>query len=188
MTVRTVLVFALVACRGSESPRATPVKLDPHSHAVPNRVAVRHLSLELTVDFARKTLAGTAVLSFVRHDPTARELVLDSDGLVIEAVTDCQTHQPLAHTLGARSKVTAQALSIALPARGDCIDVAYHTAPRRRRPAVGRARGHLGQGPPDAVHAERRRSSRGPGSRCRTRRACASPTTRRSTCPRGSGR
>ena len=129
MTVRTVLVFALIACRGTERPRATPVKLDPHSHAQPNRVAVRHLSLELTVDFARKTLAGKAVLSFVRHDSTARELVLDSNGLVIEAVTDCQTHQPLAHTLGAREKVTAQALSIALPARGDCIDVAYHTGP-----------------------------------------------------------
>jgi aminopeptidase N len=96
---------------------------------MPNRVAVRHLSLELTVDFARKTLAGKAELSLVRHDATAHEVILDSDGLVIEAVTDCATHQPLAHTLGERAKVTAQALSIALPERGDCIDVAYHTGP-----------------------------------------------------------
>ncbi len=124
-----VCVLVLLGCKGAEPPRSVPVKPDPHSHAQPDRVAVRHLSLDLTVDFEHKTLAGTAALTVLRHDPTATDVVLDSNGLVISSVVDCATKRSLHHELGPANQRIAQALTIALPERGDCIEIAYRTGP-----------------------------------------------------------
>jgi leukotriene-A4 hydrolase len=124
-----VCALVLVGCKGTERPRPTPVKPDPHSHAQPDRVAVRHLSLDLTVDFAKQTLAGSAALTVVRNDRAAKEVVLDTNGLVISSITDCATKQPLHYELGPVNKLIAQALTVTLPEHGDCVAIAYRTGP-----------------------------------------------------------
>ncbi|WP_183095277.1 hydrolase/aminopeptidase [Nocardioides stalactiti] len=60
---------------------------DPHSYARPNEIAVSHLSLDLTVDFEARQLAGAATLTLDRRDPDAREVVLDTWRLDVRAVT-----------------------------------------------------------------------------------------------------
>jgi aminopeptidase N len=91
---------------------------DPHSQAESDRVAVRHLALDLGVDFAAKQLAGTARLTVTRIDPHA-PLVLDSEKLTLTAVTDCATKAPLRYTLD----------PIRIELAGDCVEIAYHTSP-----------------------------------------------------------
>ncbi|HEX8407265.1 MAG TPA: M1 family metallopeptidase [Thermoanaerobaculia bacterium] len=59
---------------------------DIHSFARPDQAAVRHLALELTVDFERRWLHGSATLH-VDVAPGARELVLDTNGLTVDRVT-----------------------------------------------------------------------------------------------------
>jgi leukotriene-A4 hydrolase len=59
---------------------------DIHSFARPEEAVVRHLALELDVDFERRRLAGSATLT-VDTAPGARELVLDTQGLTVERVT-----------------------------------------------------------------------------------------------------
>ena len=48
---------------------------DPHSYANPEESRVRHLDLDLTVDFTQKKLKGSVTLAL---DPAGRELVLDT--------------------------------------------------------------------------------------------------------------
>lgn len=63
-----------------------PPPRDPHSHARPEKARVTHVALELTADFERKVLSGTATLDIERADD-ADEIILDVDGLVIHRVT-----------------------------------------------------------------------------------------------------
>src|SRR5688572_20210445 len=58
---------------------------DVHSHARPEHVRVRHVELDLEVDFGRQRLSGHATLTVERTsgDPT-QPLVLDSRGLQID--------------------------------------------------------------------------------------------------------
>jgi aminopeptidase N len=59
---------------------------DPHSFAEPGKFLVRHVDLDLAVDFNARRLEGTAELTVEQVDPAASELVLDSSGLEIRTV------------------------------------------------------------------------------------------------------
>jgi leukotriene-A4 hydrolase len=123
------VVLALVlSCKGADHPIA-PVKSDPHSVAEPARVAVRHVSLDLTVDFDKRTLHGAANLELVRRDRGA-PLRLDTAGLVIEGVADCASKQPRKFELEPSHRVRGRALVIEQP--GDCVAIAYRTGPDAR--------------------------------------------------------
>jgi aminopeptidase N len=64
-----------------------PFPDDPHSRARPNEIAVRHLDLDVTVDFDEHRLSGLAELELERHTADATELVLDTWQLEIASVT-----------------------------------------------------------------------------------------------------
>lgn len=59
--------------------------MDRHSHSRPDQVVVRHLDMDLRLDFDRREVRGVARLDLERKDPAA-PLVLDAQGLGIEAV------------------------------------------------------------------------------------------------------
>lgn len=99
---------------------------DPHSFADPASARVRHLSLALRADFESKTLAGTASLDLERA-PDAREVVLDTAGLAIRAVTD-GSGVALEHRLGAHDPALGAPLSISLRPDTTRVVVAYSTA------------------------------------------------------------
>jgi leukotriene-A4 hydrolase len=77
----------LFACAASpELPARGPaIPMDIHSHARPERVSVTHVSLDLTVDFEKRRIAGSAELELHRFDREA-PLVLDQQALEIVAV------------------------------------------------------------------------------------------------------
>lgn len=120
--VRILIGLLLVACKGDERPVPPPVR-DPHSYAEPDRVAVKHVELELDVDFTKRTLRGTARLTLARHDRDA-PLRLDADSLAIESVTDCATKQPLAYELTPKLPIMGSALVVK---SADCVAIAYAT-------------------------------------------------------------
>ncbi len=130
--MRAVLCAVLLAvgCKGSARPQLAPIKHDPHSLAHPERIAVKHLSLALDVDFAARTLTGTATLQLDRRDPGATQVVLDTDALTIRSVTDCASKQPLPYDLAPAVKVLGRGLAVTVAS--DCIVVAYQTAPDAR--------------------------------------------------------
>ncbi|MEO6386715.1 MAG: M1 family metallopeptidase [Croceibacterium sp.] len=60
---------------------------DPSSYAQPEVARVTHLALDLNLDFAAKSVVGTATLDILGK-PGADTVVLDDRGLVISKVTD----------------------------------------------------------------------------------------------------
>lgn len=63
--------------------------VDPATYARPQEARVTHVDLDLALDFAGKTLGGTAGLD-IQAAPDAREVVLDTQGLTVTRVTDAQ--------------------------------------------------------------------------------------------------
>ena len=108
-----------------------PPAPDPHSRAGTGPARVRHLALDLTVDFAARTLAGTATWHLAQPAEAADALVLDARGLAIEAVV-AGPHaggSALAWDLGPDDPVLGQALRIALPPGTVVVTIRYRTGP-----------------------------------------------------------
>ncbi|MFT7526933.1 MAG: leukotriene-A4 hydrolase [Arenicella sp.] len=100
---------------------------DYHSLSNPEQVLVSHVSLDLTVDFKLKILDGTAELKFVRKNPKANMLRLDTRDLTIHKVTSEQGDIPF--TLQQPDGFLGSALEIMLPTEGNKVMVSYSTSP-----------------------------------------------------------
>jgi aminopeptidase N len=133
MLRRTLLGSALAApllaaCATTGASRSEPMAPLPHdasSYARPDEARVRHVSLALTADFERKVFRGKAMLDVVAR-PDAREIVLDSKGLVIAAVR--AGGREAAYTLGTHDEEKGAPLTIALNGARR-IEIEYESAP-----------------------------------------------------------
>jgi aminopeptidase N len=109
---------------------ATPEARDIHSYAQPLTARVMHVDLDLTADFAGQKMTGTAALD-IAAAPDAKEVVLDSKGLVIKAITD-DKGAALPWTLGKADPILGAPLTVQLPKGGGAakrIIVSYDSAP-----------------------------------------------------------
>ena len=82
------MVFALLGCLlvGLFCGQSYVVGQElPHSYARPDQVAIKHLHLDLKVDFAQKKLIGSATMTL---DQLGANLILDTDKLSIESIKD----------------------------------------------------------------------------------------------------
>ena len=105
---------------------------DPHSFANHDQVRVRHLTLDLDVDFGARKLRGFAELQLEWLDPSATTLVLDTRDLRIESVLVPQAEGPWQHApyrLDKSVPMFGQALRIRLPGRPQRVRVVYQTSP-----------------------------------------------------------
>ena len=86
--------------------------VDTHSFAKPEEARVKHVALDLAVDFEEKVLRGTATLD-LELAPDAKRVILDSKGLTIRRVTDAAGNT-LAYSQGKGDPVHGQPLSVIL--------------------------------------------------------------------------
>ncbi|HUR83574.1 MAG TPA: M1 family metallopeptidase [Thermoanaerobaculia bacterium] len=133
------VVLAALACRNEKPANDTATRTaaqtpaaaqrDPHSYSNPDQVRIEHIALDLTVDFAKKQLSGTANLR-VRNESNASTLILDTSGLTIHKVTIGNT--PVPFKLAAADPILGSKLEI--PVQGDTQNVAitYTTSPGAR--------------------------------------------------------
>ncbi len=106
---------------------AASQRLDPHSYARPDEVAVSHLDLDLVVDFATRTLAGTVELTLERRTGADR-LVLDTRDLEILSVrTD--DGGAVRFELGEPDPLLGRPLAIPLGPATRRVILAYRTRP-----------------------------------------------------------
>ena len=115
-----------------EAPRIAPIltsadAVDPHSYARPREARVHHVALDLGVDFDAKRLGGTATLDIERK-PDAKEIILDTDGLEIESITDGDG-QPLQFKLGSTDETLGAPLTVALGPNTKRLVIRYKSAP-----------------------------------------------------------
>ena len=103
---------------------------DVHSLGNPDVARPTHVSLDLSLDFGKKVVSGTAALdlSYPGGPAAARHLDLDTRGLVIESVT--AGGRPLAHALEPAVPNLGQRLRITLPAPPPArLEIRYRTGP-----------------------------------------------------------
>lgn len=101
---------------------------DVHSFSRPDEISVRHLSLDLTVDFESHKLRGSATLDLERHAP-ASEVVLDTRDLTIRRVTLDDANEDVAFTLGEPDKFMGRSLTIPIGEDTKRIRVEYESSP-----------------------------------------------------------
>ena len=100
----------------------------PHSCAKPDEIAVKHLHLDLNVDFETKKLSGTATLRLERK-PQTRQLHLDTCGLNILRVSTTNGEN-LEWILGEHISPLGSPLSISLPDQCTEVTISYETSPK----------------------------------------------------------
>jgi len=107
---------------------------DVHSFATPADVRVRHIDLDLEVDFETRVIRGTATLRVERiAKDTSKPLVLDSRGLKIEAIeasSDGKAFEKTAFERGKADPILGQALTVHAPVAVTAVRVRYATGPK----------------------------------------------------------
>ena len=133
MTRRFLGAAALLASTLAEPVRAAvpspATALDPHSFSRPAEIAVRHLELDLTVDFAARRLAGSATLTLDHRDPAATPLRLDTRDLEIAAVHLDGAAGPAPFTLAPAVPIFGQELAIPVARETRTVRIDYRTRP-----------------------------------------------------------
>lgn len=102
---------------------------DVWTHARPAEARVTHIDLALDVDFATKTISGTAMLDILAAKG-AKEIILDTLDLDIVEITDAQ-RRPLPYKLGVRDAELGSPLIIQLGAARK-IRIVYSARPDAR--------------------------------------------------------
>lgn len=102
------------------------------TYANTDAFATKHLVLDLTADFAAKTLAGTAELRLERRDPRAVEVVLDTRDLQIrraEAASGNGAWAEAPYRLDPPTAALGSALRVTVPATADRLRITYTSSP-----------------------------------------------------------
>uniref|UniRef100_UPI003872FDE6 M1 family aminopeptidase/hydrolase n=1 Tax=Natronospira sp. TaxID=2024970 RepID=UPI003872FDE6 len=125
-----IALFALTACAPDRSEQPEAVE-DPHSFANPAEVRVRHVHMDLDVDFERRVLDGWARLDLDWMDRRSRRVVLDTRDLEIHQVEYRQGDEwrEVDFELGEAHRHNGRPLEIILPAQLEQIRVHYTTSP-----------------------------------------------------------
>jgi leukotriene-A4 hydrolase len=134
MAVITACNKPASSSRSSETPMNQPAesRKDPHSYSNPEQVRVKHISLDLDTDFAKKVFRGTATLDLERSSGYSGPLMLDTRALTIqkaESSSDGKTFADTRFELGTNDKIFGSPLKIELPANATTVRITYATSP-----------------------------------------------------------
>jgi len=96
---------------------------EPHSYAQPNEAAIRHLDLDIELDFSKKIISGVA--SYQIDNNNADEIILDAKFLNIKNVK--ADGEDVKFSLGEFDEQLGQALTITITKDTKAIAVFYET-------------------------------------------------------------
>ncbi len=105
---------------------------DYHSFANAEDYLTRNIDLDLTVDFERKVLEGTATLTLERQNGDNPALLLDTRDLTINQVKAGSGGDlsAVTYSMGQHDEVLGTALEIGLPSTANVVEIHYTTSPQ----------------------------------------------------------
>ena len=105
--------------------------VDYHSFANTEDYRVKHVDMDLTVDFSRKVIVGIATLQIERVGDGNNALILDTRDLRIESVRAGNNDQlqDATFSLSDSIDIRGAALAIELPANASTVVISYQTSP-----------------------------------------------------------
>jgi leukotriene-A4 hydrolase len=127
MQLKSLLALSIAFSFASLAPKMLHAQKLTHSFARPDEVAVKHLHLDLRVDFDAMQLVGSATLTLDRQSDT-KQLVLDTHGLDIASVSAVGGSK-LPWKLGEVNPQLGQALAIELLDGTQEVRIEYATRP-----------------------------------------------------------
>ncbi|MBI4905589.1 MAG: M1 family metallopeptidase [Acidobacteria bacterium] len=131
MTRRDCIAAGLILAGCGSKPKMDE-RRDVHSFAVPAQVRVKHMDLDVEVDFERKQIRGTVTHTLVRTDRDA-PLVLDTRDLKIEKVEAAENAQAAFNqaqfSMGSPDAILGSALTVPLSSGVTAVRVHYATSP-----------------------------------------------------------
>jgi leukotriene A-4 hydrolase/aminopeptidase len=104
------------------------VERDVHSFSHPDEVVVKHMDIDLTVDFDKNQLAGK-VSHQIENKTGAKKLYLDARDLKVTKVTLGENHTPTTFHLGDPVKYLGQPLEIDIEPTTKLATIHYSTSP-----------------------------------------------------------
>lgn len=99
---------------------------DPHSYSSPEEARVKHLHLELDVNFDKQELTGKAIWS-IDVSSESKEIIFDTDALVIDKITKGANDTPVAFVLKDADSILGSALHIPVESFDSIVTIYYRT-------------------------------------------------------------
>ncbi|WP_316788982.1 M1 family metallopeptidase [Pedobacter frigoris] len=99
---------------------------DPHSFSNPAEAVVKHLDLDIKVDFEKQQIAGKAVWT-IENKTGVDEIVFDNSGLDIEKVTLGREEKKTTYKTGPEKKYMGTALQVAITPETKQVNIYYKT-------------------------------------------------------------
>ncbi|MCP4748670.1 MAG: M1 family metallopeptidase [Desulfobacteraceae bacterium] len=134
-----VVLLVLFSFTGLQAHQPAATEKDFHSFSNPNEVIVKHVELDLSVDFKRNQLSGSAILDIQvmkKKRKGKNELILDTRDLNISKVmllAPGKRPKKLCFKIGKREKILGSPLKIKLPKlrskKTAKIEIRYSTSP-----------------------------------------------------------
>ncbi len=126
------VLLSLIACQSMENQRkmTIPQAIDQHTFANKDEAVITHLDLDISVDFQKQIIAGSASYQ-IDQDSLARSITLDINGLQIDSVLlerEGRT-SPTTFVVGEPIPFLGASLKIELPRPPDKIIIYYQTKP-----------------------------------------------------------
>ncbi len=132
--------FLTVACQSEKpaNPRVAegPAEVDPgsdvHSRARPDQVRVKHLDLDIELDFDRKVIRGTSTLTLDKAASGEHPLDLDTRDLKIvrtETTSDGVSYSSVPFKLDDADRILGSRLSVPVSEGTTKVRVTYETSP-----------------------------------------------------------
>ncbi|NND35459.1 MAG: aminopeptidase, partial [Saprospiraceae bacterium] len=125
-----LFVFIAVSCSKNKPMEEVniPDAVDIHSFARMDKAVIKHLDLDLEVDFDRQQLRGSATY-MIALDSATSEITFDVNGLEIDSILLVQKGQRLAadFEIGESQPFLGASLKVKLPGNLEKISIYYHT-------------------------------------------------------------
>lgn len=124
--IALILIITFFGCTKNQK-NDNFLNKDAHSYANFNDVRIKHLKLDLKVDFSDKTLDGKVDIS-IENYTKAKQLILDSKDLTIHKVL-LEDSIETSFLLGEKSEVFGQPLTVEVEPSTKVVSVYYTTSP-----------------------------------------------------------
>lgn len=118
-------VLALTACK-EKATKTTVGTADPHSFAQPDEAVVKHLDLDIKVDFEKEQISGKAVWE-IENKSAAKEIIFDDNNLIISKITLGKEEKETTFELGDEAKFLGKPLIVKIDDDTRTVNIYYVT-------------------------------------------------------------
>lgn len=121
-----VALVALAGCSTKESVEKVRYVKDEHSYAEPEKAVVKHLDLEISVDFDTQTISGKASWD-IENTGKGNEIVFDENTLAISKVTLGDDEKETKFSLGDATEYHGKPLRVTIAPDTKKVNIYYKT-------------------------------------------------------------